>query len=353
MPRRFFRQLDPPAEPAQELAPIDSAAVAHASVVASAALPPTPTAADACVNAKVPSAPQKLIYSSQTSTTTARSHPVSFIAIALSVVGAVGFVANLAFPLMQQPLEEMSLSARDMAEQLNAQWNAGDTPVGGLLVHVMDGAGINGDGFVGYSPGQIPSAMELWAGVGQPNATRWAGDRLAASIINRDRNMTYSMELWTDGCPQLKALSEYYSLPTLVLNASALLDRFSCCYPRDGGTLGFTCSQQGGDESCVPGCNFSDTQILSGIVLDHNPAYGLDEVSDCLAVDAQQSAREREREMARPDVATLFNVSLAGLHTLLSVPGQYAYNEVVLDTWRGGGWGRGEDLQPLISAIFW
>ena len=47
-------------------------------------------------------------------------------------------------------------------------------------------------------------------------------------------------------------------------------------------------------------------------------------------------------------VVAALNISL----TTLSSPGQYVYNEVILDTWRGGGWGRGEDLRPLVSAIF-
>ena len=225
---------------------------------------------------------------------------------------------------------------------LNEEWSSGGGRLGGLLVHVLDGPGITCNGFAGLAAGQVPSATSLWVAVGQPDATKPTGDRLAASIINRERNATYSMGLWAELCPSLGALADFYALPSIVLNASALLDRWNCCYWADGGTMRHTCLQLGGRENCTPGCRFTGPETKWTGHLAHR----LDDVSACLTTDGDE-----KRGFTAAWGAAQWNVSTAIAERMARDPAWTAYNEVVLDVWRGGGWGKGPQLRSLVNAL--
>ena len=99
-----------------------------------------------------------------------------------------------------------------------------------------------------------------------------------------------------------EALAEFRHMPMLILRSPAAADRLNCCYPGDQGSNFATPGcPVGGGPHCVPGCS---TRALIGASLER-----------CLA-------QTRGR-----------------------------YNEVVLDTWRDGGWGRGAALGRMISAL--
>jgi hypothetical protein len=88
-------------------------------------------------------------------------------------------------------------------------------------------------------------------------------------------------------------LLPYRHMPMLVLNAARLQEdgRVNCCYFGDGGTNQRHCATPGGDSSCVPGCSGSkETSIEKCIAKSHE------------------------------------------------------YNEVVLDTFKEGGWGNSSRL---------
>lgn len=191
-------------------------------------------------------------------------------------------------------LHAASLAAVDMdlVQGLNEAWSLGapsnHLAEAGVLVHVLDGAGIAfrtacqkytnssscQDGFLDTDDGLPPSGAEMWRlfRAGQNPSG------LSCSLISRGYPGTYAplnvAALVDAGLAQL---------PFLVLNASAVeaAGQLSCCYPTDGGTVGSTCGTEASPpdgharaglpsflpssmqppnravaaQACMPGCN--------------------------------------------------------------------------------------------------
>jgi len=214
----------------------------------------------------------------------------------------------------------------ELIAELTAQWLAGtpdnELSQAGLLVHVLDSGGQfgpevkNAEDWIGRTTGE-----HLWKMVGRPDLQPSLSranytDRVSTSIINRAFNETYHPGLaWTVGTPTEQAVAaamlDYRYLPTIVLDETAVDNRFSCCYPNDGGSMAVLCTPLGGDDSCVPGCRLqSDRGLELGSDL---MAFSKEQLKDCL--EAQVAA---------------------------STNGMDEYNEVILDTWRNGGWSLAE-----------
>ena len=172
-----------------------------------------------------------------------------------------------------------------------------------MLVHVLDGDGIWKKGFLDTLQGLPPSGDLLWSNLGQHRATR-TGDRVAGSIINRAAPSVYEPTN-----VDVLVQNGFAKLPFVVLkDGEAVRSRISCCYPQDVGSVSSTCSPLGGHEGCTPGCwSYS------------KPPNRLEQ---CLS------------EMQ------------AWQCSLQTWCGQ-AYNEVILDCWRDGGWNRAH----MVDAI--
>ena len=193
--------------------------------------------------------------------------------------------------------------------QLNARWEFGqpsdDLTDAGVLAHVLDGDGIGMRGFMDTPQNLPPPGDVLWSKLGQHGATS-TGDRVAASIINGAAPSVYEPSN-VDWLVQ----NGFAKLPFVVLKDSeAVRSRFSCCHAQDSGSIWTTCSPLGGDEGCTPGCSSHYEQPSSRI-------------EQCLS-DMQ--------------------VWLCGSQQTWC---PQAYNEVILDSWRDGGW----DRARMVAAV--
>ena len=183
----------------------------------------------------------------------------------------------------------------------------------GLLVHVLDGLGIHESGFTGTPGGLPPPGDSLWDLMGKPDASVGYGDRASCSVISKRMPDMFEPEY-------VDVLVErgFRRLPFVLLdtNVTAVRDRISCCYAKDGGSIVATCSPPGGGNTgCTPGCqhdSFPPAQLQA--CLD---GY-LENMHNCKIHPSWCSA-------------TYFN----------------AYNEVILDTWREGGW----DKASYVLAV--
>ena len=200
---------------------------------------------------------------------------------------------------------------------INAQWERGhpsnDVSGAGLLVHVLDGLGIHERGFTGTSGGLPPPGGSLWDLVGKPDASVGYGDRVSCSIISKRMPDMFEPE-YVDVLVE----SGFRRLPFVLLdtNVTAVRDRISCCYAKDGGSIIAMCSPPGGgDTGCTPGCQH-----------DSFPPVKL---QACL--NGYLENRENCRLHPSWCSATYYN----------------AYNEVILDKWREGGW----DKNTYVLAV--
>ena len=222
---------------------------------------------------------------------------------------------------------------------LNWQWGhgapSGDLSGSGLLVHVLDGRGININGFLEFSTksnssmqGLPDSGRRLWQWLGRPDSLLRNGDRTSASIINRQMPAMYAplnvVRLTRAG---------YGRLPFVILNTnvSATRRRISCCYAFDVGSTKLGCTRRGGDGNCTPGCSASSVYMESeakGAGWDtsvYGGPFDPRQLRQCLDAMKPRLCRERRRY---PWCAM-------------------AYNEVILDRWRSGGW----ELDTMVWAI--
>ena len=206
----------------------------------------------------------------------------------------------------------------------------------GVLIHVLDGDGIglakymdNGGygGFVGTAQGLPPTGKELWRKLGQPNASDaqipgvgFVGDRVATSIINREAPFVFE----PSNVPWLVE-NGFQKLPFVLLHDNeAVRSRISCCYSQDVGSVWMTCDRPGGGSECTPGCT------------DARRAFPPDGLSQCLASMNKPQCGYR---MTDGQLAPYENADKSFC--------QRAYNEVVLDSWREGGWQRAS----MVAAI--
>ena len=161
---------------------------------------------------------------------------------ATTTPAAVGQAAGHASPLSLPPPPPPAL-----VHALNEQWQRGapsnDLEAAGVLIHVLDGGGITMDGFVG---GGIPTATEMWAGLGNDGGGTGHA-RKSASVVSR----TYPDMYEPSNVPNLVAAG-FSHLPGVVIDAKAAKEHFSCCYPFDGGTMWYDCPNW--DSACRPGC---------------------------------------------------------------------------------------------------
>ena len=163
---------------------------------------------------------------------------------------------------------------------LNRQWSRGAPSNSladvGVLVHVVDGSS---------APSGIPrrlssSGGELWSDLERPNRGASTGGRISASAISKRmpdmyepsvftlRNRGYSLRD-TFGAGESRHRAGHdgsLALPFVLLNATAVRDRLSCCYPRDGGSMYTDCPASGDGNGCTPGCSidsFAPQQLRS------------------------------------------------------------------------------------------
>ena len=213
---------------------------------------------------------------------------------------------------------ELEGKALRVAAELSERWRGSD----GVLVHVLDNGGSprSMDALRAYTH---MTGAQLWGRIGQPNASVPSGDRLSASVINREHAATFEPGALFASRPRRSllhrigvSLTDYRHMPMVVLNASAAAARLSCCWPYDRGTNALRCATPGGGGTlCIPGCR------QAGRRSDLAPSSG---------------------GQAGGDTARLASC-------LAATTGKY--NEVVLDTWRDGGWGRGPALRRWVLAI--
>lgn len=243
-------------------------------------------------------------------------------------------------------LQPQARAPERVANDLNGRWlsarPSNQLRNTGLLVHVLDS-----DPVVLTEHSEITgwlrnmTGAHLWSTVGQNAPYKATGDRYACSIISRRHNQTYHPGISTTLVPMLAPMvfdprslpkpvdagdgSLYYPLftPTLVLNETALGDRMNCCYPRDGNTDALKCIPLGGNASCTPGCG--------------DGAYRPDQLADMLK-EQDRIARENNSRLPTGLVVQKQHLDLT-------------YNEVILDTWSGGGWGKGAQLARFVRAV--
>jgi len=213
-----------------------------------------------------------------------------------------------------------------LANLLWAQGKASNTlSAAGCLVHVLDGQGVSMAGFRTHD-GLPPSGRELWEDLGRPSDVQW-GDRVSCSIINRRCPHVYQpLNVKT------LTLAGFEHLPFVLLrpSASAVLERIRCCYSFDVATMKLTCRNHGGDDECVPGCN-ADSRFIqrkarqAGFRGNGNRHWQDGSSPGGPHAGFATCLEEMEPEGCREG---------AGWCAL-------AYNEVVLDSWQGGGWDKG------------
>uniref|UniRef100_A0A7S0J220 Uncharacterized protein n=1 Tax=Calcidiscus leptoporus TaxID=127549 RepID=A0A7S0J220_9EUKA len=267
-----------------------------------------------------------------------------------------------------------------LVAKLNWQWAQGapadDITKAGLLVHVLDGMGINGRGF--YDPfakkhtGLPPVGEKLWYMVGRAQiessraklnktmaklASHALSARASCSIISR----SYPFHFSPHNMQMLRA--GYGRMPHLILNTNAteVRRRVSCCYSMDVGTLGMALSNQsetcefsrltgrpilrmGGkhEVSCpmrkLPGCVTKPLFIL--------PTHS--KSGACKGGRCHKGPFPRLRScLLHMDIPSC---SLEAASLPPSRPLHYcarAYNEVVLDISLGGQW----DMRKMATAL--
>ena len=203
---------------------------------------------------------------------------------------------------------------------LNTKWEHGepsnDLAEAGVLVHVLDGDGITMGGFQGTPDSLPPSGDELWNKLGQHGTTR-TSDRVSASIINKAMPSVYEPTN-----VELLVKKGFAKLPFAVLHDNQdVRNRINCCYSHDSGSIQYQCRPMGGRPGCTPGCS--------------REAEPPNRLKQCLA---GMRLTDEERDQAQNDWAKCH-------------PGDafcaYNYNELILDSWRDGGWNRA----TMVAAI--
>ena len=112
-------------------------------------------------------------------------------------------------------------------------------------------------------------------------------------------------------CPrQVLTKAGFGSLPFVVLDPAGAAERLNCCYPADTGSLWRRCKPLGGDAHCTPGCD--------------GGAFGPTELQGCVEAMQRWKCEGGEQQWC-----------------------WHAYNELVLDSWRGGGW----DRAAMVAAV--
>lgn len=219
-------------------------------------------------------------------------------------------------------IERGKLSHDALISSVNSRWETGkpshNLTEAGLLIHVLDGYGIWPDGMMGESwRGDLPPPGDvLWSWLGQLTAAVETSDRVSASIINKGAPYMYEPKYVK------KLVSHGFGqLPFVVLQDSkAVTSRLSCCYPSDASTSDVMCDHTGEDSGCIPGC-----RSQSGAEWWEIAATLPERLEDCLA-----------------------GMSIdASCETSLDVICGNNYNEVILDSFRGGGW----QVSSMVAAI--
>ena len=187
-----------------------------------------------------------------------------------------------------------------------------------MLAHVLDGDGITMGGFEGTPHSLPPSGDVLWNKLGQHGTTR-TSDRVAASIINKAMPSLYEPTN-----VELLVKKGFAKLPFVVLHDNeGVRNRINCCYPNDSGSIQYQCRPLGGRPGCTPGCSRNAEppnrlkQCLAGMRIPGD--------------QGDHGDHDDEWHRCRPEDAFC----------------AYAYNEVILDSWRDGGWNRA----PMVAAI--
>ena len=200
----------------------------------------------------------------------------------------------------------------------NNRWEYGtpsnDLAAAGVLAHVLDGEGIDMQGFLGTPRGLPPAGNVLWSELGRPRDNDARSDRVAASIINKAAPHLYEptnvRNLVSNG---------FSKLPFVLLReGDEVTSRLSCCHPEDASSIRVTCSPLGGGSACTPGCRD----------WSHPP----EELRECLA----------SMEIGLCHGCNTW----CGERPNGKFCGQ-AYNEVILDSFRGGGWQK----PAMIAAV--
>ena len=193
-----------------------------------------------------------------------------------------------------------------------------DLAAAGVLAHVLDGEGIDMQGFLGTPRGLPPAGNVLWNELGRPRDNDARSDRVAASIINKAAPHLYEplnvMNLVSNG---------FSKLPFVLLReGDEVTSRLSCCHPEDASSIRVTCSPLGGGSACTPGCR----------EWSHPP----EELRECLA----------RMEIGRCHWCDTW----CGERPNGKFCGQ-AYNEVILDSFRGGRWQKPAMIAAVAIAI--
>ena len=200
----------------------------------------------------------------------------------------------------------------------NNRWEYGtpsnDLAAAGVLAHVLDGEGIDMQGFLGTPRGLPPAGNVLWNELGRPRDNNARSDRVAASIINKAAPHLYEptnvRNLVSNG---------FSKLPFVLLReGDEVTSRLSCCHTEDASSMRVTCSPLGGGSACTPGCRD----------WSHPP----EELRECLA----------RMEIGRCHWCDTW----CGERPNGKFCGQ-AYNEVILDSFRRGGWQK----PAMIAAV--
>jgi hypothetical protein len=196
--------------------------------------------------------------------------------------------------------------ASALANRLNVDWLEGY-----VLVRVLANAGAphSTEEFAAYIS---VTGAQMWADVGQPRTAYRSGvspDICSATAINHLHNGVFMPgRFMSRAAPNSTAyqvsqlLLPCRHMPMLVLNSTNLQEdrRVSCCYAHDEGTNLRPCATPGGNSSCIPGCGQNNVTSIETCV-----------------------AKSHE------------------------------YNEVVLDTWKEGGWDNppGLGLRRYVEAL--
>lgn len=205
-------------------------------------------------------------------------------------------------------------------DDFNLRWENGkpsnDLSEAGLLVHVLDGYGISGAGFKNFPSSLPPGGDVLWSLLGQPDTNPSAphlSDRVAASIINKAAPNTYEPL----NVPNLVD-SGFKHLPFVMLRKNdAVTSRLSCCYSGDSHSIGVICPELGGGNSCTPGCGQQAFQ--------RHRDWPPERLEDCLAEMEIDAPCSFSNQKYCPD----------------------SWNEIILDSFRDGGWNK----SSMVAAV--
>lgn len=141
---------------------------------------------------------------------------------------------------------------RQLCAALNERWSAYSQPTNdwsaaGVLVHVLDGGGVNWNGFINGPPDLLDPLRETLV----PDSRSFKGSgRLSATLVNsRHPDVFRCFTGCKDGAGQ-----EMVDLPGLVLSPStAIQRRVNCMSWRDSGSSEFNCRPLG-QADCIAGC---------------------------------------------------------------------------------------------------